>query len=229
MATKPDLLLADPAIEWYSERGFSGRLGFGKRPALVVVDLQRAFTDPTMPLGADQSREIDVANRIVAAFRYRDLPIVFLAIEYTEPGCADAGVWLYKNKGVSTLAAGSEGCDMDQRLDHRDGDTTVYRRYPSGFFGTDLASRLNRHRVDTTVIVGCTTSGCVRATVVDALSYGFRPIVVWDAVADRSEVAHKQSLVDIQTKYGDVVGSTEVLKHIDEAQLDEYPGAPPRE
>lgn len=195
---------------FFSERGFGGSMGLGSRPCLLVVDMQVGFTDPTMPLGADQDAQVAVIAGLQAVFRDLDLPVVFLGVSYEEPGCADAGIWRLKNAGVATLAAGTRAVELDPRLDRRPDEPLVYRRYPSGFFGTDLATRLTVRGVDTVVTVGCTTSGCIRATVVDAMQYGFRPVVVAEGVADRSERAHEQSLFDIQAKYGDVVTDAEL-------------------
>ena len=200
-----------PVSDFYKSRGFGGAMGFGVRSALVVVDLQLAFTDPEMPLGASQDCEIEVVGGLLDAYRTQREFIIFLGISYQEVGCADAGLWIRKNAGVTSLAHGSVGTRLDPRLGRRSVEPLLLRRYPSGFFGTDLATRLATRGVDTAVVVGCTTSGCVRATVVDALQHGFRPIVAADGVADRSEDAHRQSLIDIQAKYGDVLTAADIV------------------
>lgn len=203
-----------PLEKLYYERGFGGSLGFGRFPALIVVDMQIGFTDPDLPLGSKQDREIENIDALLQAFRSGPLPIFFLGIRYNEKDCADAGVWRLKNAGVATMAVGGRATELDPRLRRTEDEPIVYRRYPSGFFGTDLSSRLTTRGVDTAVVVGCTTSGCVRATVVDVLQYGFRPIVAADAVADRSPDAHNQSLVDMEAKYADVMDTGSIIREI---------------
>jgi nicotinamidase-related amidase len=117
-------------------------------------------------------------------------------------------------KGLASLRAHTPGVEQDARLHRAPSDSLVVKKYASCFFGTDLASRLQSLRIDTLIIAGCTTSGCVRATVVDACQSGFRPIVALEAVSDRSPAAHAQSLVDIETKYGDVLPVAEILDHL---------------
>ena len=124
---------------------------------------------------------------------------------YNEADLKDAGIWALKQKGVVTLKAGTDEVEIDPRLDFRPTDSLLVKKYASCFFGTDLVSRLVSRRVDTLIITGCTTSGCVRATAVDAVQNGFRPMVVREAVGDRSAAAHEQSLFDLNAKYADVV------------------------
>jgi len=119
-----------------------------------------------------------------------------------------------KQKGSITLAKDTDGHEIDPRLDFRPSDSLLLKKYASCFFGTDLVPRLNSRRVDTLIIVGCTTSGCVRASAVDAVQNGFRPMVVREAVGDRSAAAHEQSLFDLQAKYADVVSLDETLQYM---------------
>lgn len=200
--------------EWLKQRGFGGRLGFGVAPALLVIDMMNGFTDPDLPLGSDQEPEIAVITRLLSAARAGAVPVFMIVSSYAEPECADAGVWRFKQRGIDTLVAGTHAVQLDARLESRRGDSLVHKRYASAFFGTELASRLVARGVDTVVLTGCSTSGCVRATAVDAVSHGFRPMVVADAVSDRSEAAHRQSLLDLDAKYADVVTADEVLDHL---------------
>lgn len=199
--------------DWLKQRGFGGRLGFGAEPALLVIDMMNGFTDPDLPLGSDQGPQIGVIARLLAAARAGALPVFLIVSSYAEPDCADAGVWRFKQRGIHTLVAGSHAVQLDERLACEPGDSFVHKRYASAFFGTDLASRLVARGIDTVVLTGCSTSGCVRASAVDAVSHGFRPIVVADAVSDRSASAHRQSLLDLDAKYADVVAADEVLDH----------------
>lgn len=204
---------ADAAF--FEERGFGLAMGFGRRPALVVVDLIKGFTNPDMPLGSNLDAQIEATNRLLDACHACRVPVFFMTVSYDEPDLADAGIWALKQKGAQTLRTGSEAVEIDPRLRKAHGDPLIVKKYASSFFGTDLLSRLVSRNVDTLLIAGCTTSGCVRATAVDAVQYGIRPMVVREAVGDRSQSAHEQSLFDIHAKYGDVVGVGEVLRYLD--------------
>jgi maleamate amidohydrolase len=141
----------------------------------------------------------------------RCLPVYFSTIRYDDANCADAGLWLAKIAGLSLLSAGSDASTPDSRLLIEPHDPIIVKKFASCFFGTDLLTRLIRDTVDTLVLVGCTTSGCVRATAVDACQYGIRAIVAREAVADRLEGAHRQSLIDIELKYGDVLPVADIV------------------
>jgi nicotinamidase-related amidase len=185
-------------------RGFGQPVGFGLKPALLVVDFVNGFTDPQSPLGANVDREIAAANELIDASRRAGSPVLFSTIAYTDEGLQDAGVWARKIGPLTELRFGSSGVLPDPRLHRRADDVVLEKKYASCFFGTDLHDRLQRLDVDTLLVAGCSTSGCVRATVVDACQLGLRPIIALEAVADRSEAAHRQSLLDIEMKYGDV-------------------------
>jgi maleamate amidohydrolase len=200
--------------ELFRERGFGQKIGFGLRPALLVIDMVKAFTDPARPLGADLDREISVINSLLEAAHEAEIPVLFSTVRYDEPSLRDAGIWALKQKGIATLKSDTDGPQLDPRLDMRAGDTLLVKKYASCFFGTDLVSRLVSRTVDTLIISGCTTSGCVRATAVDAMQTGFRPMVVLEAVGDRSTAAHKQSLFDLQAKYADVVSLQETAEYL---------------
>ncbi|GGF93418.1 isochorismatase family protein [Paenibacillus abyssi] len=205
--------------EWqfFKERGFGKTIGFGQRPAVLVIDLIRAFTEynnPKMILSANLDSEIEQTTRILTAARANGYPVIFTTVAYEDKHFKDAGIWALKQGGVATLDAGSSGVEIDPRLDYTDEDSLLVKKYASAFFGTDLVSRLVSGQIDTVIMTGCTTSGCVRASAVDALSYGFRPIVVSDAVGDRSLTAHQQSLFDLQAKYADVVTTEETMSYL---------------
>ena len=193
------------------EKGFAQPIGFGLRPALLVVDFINGFTDPSSPLGSDVGAAIEQTNRLIRAMRKGSLPVYFSTIRYDDPACADAGLWLAKIAGLSILSAGSTGSEQDGRLLMNPHDPIIVKKFASCFFGTDLLTRLVRDSVDTLILTGCATSGCVRATAVDACQYGIRPIVAREAVADRFEAAHHQSLIDIELKYGDVLSVDGIL------------------
>ncbi len=200
--------------EFFRQRGFGLRIGFGKRPALLVIDMINAFTDPSMMLGADLDGPIEATRQMLQVAHDKGVPVLFSTVSYSEPGQKDAGIWALKQKGAVTLVTGSHGVQIDERLQFAPGDSLLVKKYASCFFGTDLVSRLLARNIDTLVIAGCTTSGCVRATAVDACQTGFRPMIVREAVGDRSDAAHVQSLFDLDAKYGDVVTLDDTLNYL---------------
>jgi maleamate amidohydrolase len=200
--------------DFFAQRGFGLKIGFGDRPALIVIDMLKAFTNPQMMLGANLDKEIEAIKPLIAVAHERGIPVIFSTVTYNDADLKDAGIWALKQKGVVTLKAGSDGVEIDPRLDFRNTDSLLVKKYASCFFGTDLVSRLLSRRIDTLIIVGCTTSGCVRATAVDAVQTGLRPMVVREAVGDRSAAAHEQSLFDLNAKYADVVSLDETLQYM---------------
>ena len=200
--------------EFFKERGFGLKMGFGRRPALIVIDLLKAFTDPKRMLGADLDTQIEATKPLLEVAHARNMPVLFSTVRYDDADLRDAGIWSLKQKGTVTLKADTDGWQVDPRLDFRPTDSLLIKKYASCFFGTDLVPRLNSRGVDTLVIAGCTTSGCVRATAVDAVQNGFRPMVVREAVGDRSRPAHEQSLFDLDAKYADVVSLDETLQYM---------------
>jgi maleamate amidohydrolase len=189
----------------FRRKGLGGRVGFGENPAILVVDLIRGFTDPRSPLAGALEPQLKATNEMLELARDTEVPIIFSTVAYDE-GLLEAGLWIRKIPSIDRLVEGSEWVEIDPRLNRRANEMVLTKKYASCFFGTDLASRLLSRRVDTLLITGCTTSGCVRASAVDACSYGFHTIVVEDAVGDRAELPHLASLFDIDSKYGDVVG-----------------------
>jgi nicotinamidase-related amidase len=205
---------ADKIQEFFTQRGFGRLIGFGKSPALLVIDFQRAFTNPSLPLGANLDREIAESVRVLGMAREAEIPIYFTASWYEDEQFRDAGIWAIKQGGITTLRAGTPEVEIDPRLERRPNELIIVKKYASAFFGTDLISRLTAHRIDTVFMVGCTTSGCVRATAVDALQHGFRGMVVREAVGDRAKPAHEQSLFDLHAKYADVISADEAIEYL---------------
>jgi maleamate amidohydrolase len=195
--------------DFFAARGFGRRIGFGRRPAILVVDLINAFTRPDWMLGASLDQEIASTQSLLETARLVGIPIIFSSVAYDEEDLKDAGIWALKQKGVQTLRAGTTGVELDPRLQRAPGDGWLVKKYASCFFGTDLVSRLVSSGVDTLLLAGCTTSGCIRASAVDACQNGFRPMVVRECVGDRSAAAHAQSLFDLDAKYADVVSLSE--------------------
>ena len=190
-------------------RGFAKRVGFGERPALIVVDLIKAFTDERFPTAIDDPAMIAATRSLLDTARAGGVATVLVGSTY-EHARRDAGVWERK-LSHDGMEDGSEGTEFDERLGRTAHDMVVWKKYPSCFFGTDLTSRLVAQRIDTVVLAGASTSGCIRASAVDACSSGFRTIVVREAVADRSPLPHVANLFDIEMKYGDVVSLAAAL------------------
>jgi nicotinamidase-related amidase len=197
-------------LESYQSKGFAERSGFGKRPALLVVDFINGFTDPQSPLGGDFSSELAATKELLDVFRAAALPIAFTTIEY-DADFRDAGVFIKKVPALAVLLRGSPMCAIDARVQPQTGEYIISKKFASSFFGTNLDTYLRTHGVDTLVITGCTTSGCVRASAVDSLQYGYLTIVVRDACGDRAEGPHEANLFDMDAKYADVIGLAEAL------------------
>lgn len=194
----------------YAAAGFRARLGPGRRPAVLVVDVLLAYLDPGSPLYAGVEDPVAAAASVVAAARDTGVPVVFTAVRYGR-GCADGGLWVAKVPALRVLEEGNPLGDFPPQLRPRAGETVVVKQYASAFFGTSLDATLRTLGVDTLLVTGLSTSGCVRASVVDAISLGFRPLVVREAVGDRDSRPHEAALFDIEGKYGDVIGLDEAL------------------
>jgi nicotinamidase-related amidase len=197
--------------------GFHGRAGFGRRPALVVVDVNRGFTDPASPLVCDLDDVVEAIGRLLDGFRAAGLPVAFTTVAYDAAAKQAAAVFIDKVPALLRLEAGSRWTEIDPRIAPRDDEPVLTKLWASAFHGTPLASFLTSTGCDTLVVTGASTSGCVRATAVDALQHGYRVLVPRDAVGDRNPAAHEANLYDIDTKYGDVVTSDEVLAGIEGA------------
>jgi maleamate amidohydrolase len=197
----------------FTAKGLGGRVGFGARPALVVVDMIRAFTEDASPLGSDAPETVGEIARLLAAARGADIPIVFSTCHFAAD-MPEAQAWYRKIPSQRTLEPGSRWVEVDPRLEPAPGETVFVKHFASCFAGTALAEELRGLAVDTIIVTGMTTSGCVRATVVDGVSAGFRPIVPRGAVADRARLPHLASLFDIDAKYGDVLATDEVVAYL---------------
>ena len=193
---------------------FSGRVGWGNAPALLVVDLCRAYTDAAGPFALpDVDRAVAANAALVEAARSSGRPVVWTAVRY-RPDLSDGGWFVHKVPALQAFAEGAEGGWGELTLQPLPDEPVVVKQYASGFAGTDLESVLRTAGVDTVVVTGVSTSGCVRATATDALTAGFRPIVVTDACADRTEDLHLNNLADLDAKYADVVDLDEALARL---------------
>ena len=197
----------------YASKGLAGRVGFGHRSAVLVVDLILGFTEVESPLGSDLDAVVEATARLLSVAREAGAPILYTTTSYG-PGSSEAGHFLAKIPSLEVLQRGSRWTELDPRLGREREEVLVDKQYASAFFGTSLASTLNARRVDTLLICGATTSGCIRASVVDALQHGFRPIVPRECVGDRAEEPHRANLLDIDGKYGDVMSLDQVIDHL---------------
>ncbi len=193
---------------------FSGRVGWGAHPAVLVIDLVRGYTEPDGPFGLpDPGPAVVAAEQLVAAARSGGHPVFWTVVRY-EPGLADGGLFVRKVPALAAFAADAGGGWGELTLAPAPGEPVLVKQYASAFFGTPLATTLHTAGVDTLVMAGVSTSGCVRASAMDALNSGFRPMVVRDACADRSRELHESNLADLDAKYADVVDLTEALAHL---------------
>jgi maleamate amidohydrolase len=196
--------------------GFHGRAGFGRRPALLVIDINVGFTDPASPLVCDLDGVVAAIGRLLDEARRAQLPVVYTTVSYTEGDKIAAAAFIEKVPALLTLEAGSRWVDIDPRLAPLPHEPVLNKLFASAFFGTPLSSLLAAAGCDSVIVTGASTSGCVRATAVDALQHGYRPIVPRDAVGDRNPAAHEANLYDIDAKYGDVVSLDDAIGHLEE-------------
>ncbi len=190
---------------------FDGRVGFGETPAVIVIDFIRAYTTPGEAFFAegvvDAVRE---SFELLAACREAGVPIIYTTVLY-HPSGVDGGLFVKKVPALRKLVAGEPMAEIDPSIPPAADDLVIAKNYPSPFFGTSLASTLFTLGIDTTILIGCSTSGCVRAAAIDSIQYGFRVIVPRECVGDRHDGPHDASLFDINAKYGDVLPKSEVI------------------
>lgn len=208
-------LTDDTLQDFYRERGFSGTVGFGDRPAIMVIDLAKAWTDLSSPIGTDLSGVLKETTRILNIARSKNVPIFFTTMAY-EPDLRDCGdVVLKKVPLQKMLVKGSEWVQIHPDLEMQPNEVLIVKQRASAFFGTTLLSQLIAKKIDTLIITGCSTSGCIRGTSQDAHDYNFHTIIPREAVGDRSPTAHEANLFDINARMGDVLPVDKVLAYIE--------------
>ncbi|WP_406317425.1 isochorismatase family protein [Streptosporangium sp. NBC_01639] len=195
------------------EEVFGGTLPFGERPALVLIDLMRAYFEPGAELYLGSRACLDAAARILAAARAAGVPIIHTRVAFG-PGGVDGGLFFRKVAPLRHLVGDGPLGALMPEVAPIPGELVIVKQYASAFFGTTLASTLTALRADTLLITGVSTSGCVRATAVDAVQHGFVPVVVRQAVGDRDPRPHEANLFDIQAKYGEVWDDTRVIARL---------------
>ena len=192
---------------------FDGNLQPGKKPALLIVDVVQAYLDPESPLYAAAEDALASNVRLLAAARTAGIPVIFTNVEY-QAGGMDGGLFYRKGPALKAFLKGSPMGDFPPELQPGANELVVTKQYASAFFGTSLAATLTSLGVDTLLVTGFSTSGCVRATALDTLQHGFIPIVVRDACADRHPAPHEANLFDLQAKYAEVVDEAVALRLI---------------
>jgi maleamate amidohydrolase len=202
------------AIEVYERSGLGNTAGFGKRPALLIVDFCLGMTDPASPLGADMTSAIKATAALIQECRRQNLLIIYTTVVYNK-GCKDGGAFVKKVPSLKVFEEGAGNwSEIDPRLERLPEEPVINKKFASAFFGTNLASLLTFDGVDTVIVTGSTTSGCVRASALDALQNGFTPIIPREAVADRAQAPHEANLFDLQAKYADVISLQETLAYL---------------
>lgn len=192
---------------------FDGRLPFGRTPALLIVDVARAYVEPDSPLYVGNDDALRSNERLIAAARAAGVPVIFTRVAY-QPGGVDGGLFYRKVPALKCFEDGHPLGDFPDTVRPLPGDLVVTKQYASSFFGTTLASSLNAMGIDTLLITGYSTSGCVRASALDALQHGFTPFVIRDACGDRHPSPHDANLFDLQAKYAEVIDEGEALRHL---------------
>src|SRR5688500_7523929 len=198
----------------YAAARFGQSVTLGERPAVLVVDFSCGFTDPECTLGSDLTDEVEATRRLLDAARAKGLPVIFTTIGF-EPSLKDAGLWVQKAPALADLQIGGHWVEIDPRLERRDDETVVLKKGASAFFGTNLASILFAQRIDSVILCGATTSGCIRATAIDLLQYGLPTLVPRECVGDRAQAPHEANLFDIHAKYADVVSLEDALVYVE--------------
>jgi maleamate amidohydrolase len=204
------------AEKYYSSIGFSHRTGFGDRPALLIIDCNHGCSDPAVSsMAISMDAEIKNIRRLLDLARAKAIPVVHTTVVYTDEHFRDGGWFIKKIPTLEALRPGSKESQIVPELAPRAGELVLEKRFPSGFYGTNLHSYLTTCQVDTVIVTGDSTSGCVRATVVDAVSSGFRVVIPRQCVADRVELTHVVNLFDMDAKYGDVMDVDDVVKALE--------------
>lgn len=204
----------EQARQIYEKAGLGQAVGRGERPAVLVVDFSCGFTDPECSLGSDLTAEVEATRALLDAARAKGLPVIFTTIGFEKSG-KDGGLWLKKVPTLAELELGGRWVEIDPRLERREEETVIVKKGASAFFGTNLAAILVSQGVDSVILCGATTSGCIRATAIDLLQYGFPAVVPRECVGDRAQAPHDANLFDIQAKYADVVSLEEALEYIE--------------
>lgn len=199
---------------WYRERGFGGRVGFGSKPAIVAIDVARGWLDPDVDLGSSQADVLTAIVEVLSAGRANETPIFFTTMGFDSP--EEAGeVYSKKLPLATTQTADTSEMELHPNVDRRSSEPVIVKPRASGFFQTSLVTQLISKRIDTVVVVGLSTSGCIRATAESAFNYGYHTIIPAEAVGDRCASAHEAALFDIDARLADVMPVSEVVTELE--------------
>jgi len=194
---------------------WDGRLGFGSKAVVLVIDLLQGYTTEGSALYAPGVVEcVKKVPEVLDVARQKGVPVIHTRVFYNPSNYEDGGMWIRKAPVFKDLVPGNAYAEFCPEVVPAEGETVIVKNYASVFFGTSLSSILTAQGADTVIIMGCTTSGCIRASAVDAVQHGFRPIVVRECVGDRHDGPHEANLFDINAKYGDVVSKSETLEYL---------------
>lgn len=197
-------------LDIYKTQNFGNRLGFGEKAALLIVDFVNGFTDPAKFGGGNIDEAIEATVGLLAFCREHGVPVAHTRVVFADDG-ADTNIMCMKVPALTGLVEDAPESQIVDALAPAPREIVIRKRVPSAFFGTDLAPAFAKLRVDTVMVAGCTTSGCVRASVLDAMCHGFRPVVVADCVGDRALGPHETNLFDMGQKYADIVTSADAM------------------
>lgn len=211
-------------LQFYEQRGYEQRVGFGERPAILVIDFSRAFTSGRGEFpGGDFAREIGQTLRMLEVARRGRIPVIFTTIAYDEPA-RDAGLWGRKVPWLEHCRAGTQLVEIDPALGRRFSEPLIVKKYPSSFYGTSLEGMLAAAGIDTLILAGCTTSVCVRATAIDAMERGLRTIIAAEAVGEFDRNLNAVHLADLDARYADVVCVDDIVPYLESAIRFRTPG-----
>ena len=193
---------------------FDGRIGLGKKPAVLVVDFINAYTtEGSLLYAPDVVTAVNETVDLLALAREKNVPVLYTKVLYNK-NFRDGGIFIQKVPVLKTMVEGEPLAEIVPQLPPVESDIIIVKQYASAFFGTSLAATMTSMGVDTLILTGCSTSGCIRASAVDGMQYGFRVIVPRECVADRHAGPHEANLFDINSKYGDVVSKGEVMEYL---------------
>ena len=195
--------------------GFGGRAGFGAHPALLIIDMNNAFTDPESPLVCDLDSVVAAIAKLLEGSRRAGIPVVYTNVIMDAGSQQAAKAFIDKIPVLTFMAPGTRWIEIDERIAPLPDEAVLVKNFASSFFGTALSSLLASAGCDSVIVTGASTSGCVRASVVDALQHGYRPLIPREAVGDRNQAAHEANLFDMDAKYGDVVSLADTLEYLE--------------
>ncbi|WP_228285926.1 N-carbamoylsarcosine amidohydrolase [Acinetobacter rathckeae] len=196
---------------------WGNRIGYGEKPAFIVIDFMQGYTTQGEPLYAKGVVDaVKQTQPVLEAVRNKDILVIHTNILYQHPDQLDGGIWVKKSPVMRAMTEGNPAAKFCEEVQPREGEIVLTKNYASAFFGTNLASTLHSAQIDTVILVGCSTSGCIRATAVDAVQHGFRTIVIKECVGDRHQAPHEANLFDIDSKYGDVVTADSFYEYLNQ-------------